>query len=101
MLIDNAIRHTGRGTTVDVRWSPGPGRTVVVTVADDGPGLAVADRPRARQRFWQGGSPGAGGSSGLGLAIADRLVTARGGRLDLGPSPAGGLLVTLVLERTR
>ncbi|MEV1293725.1 HAMP domain-containing sensor histidine kinase [Pseudonocardia sp. NPDC049635] len=95
VLIDNAIRHTGSGTTVRVRWTS-DATTVTVTVADDGPGLADGDLERARQRFWQARSAG---GSGLGLAIADRLVAGRGGVLTLGRSAAGGLLATVALER--
>lgn len=100
VLLDNAVRHTPAGTTVRVRWAGRPDG-VTVSVADDGPGIAGTDLGRARERFWQGASPGAGGSSGLGLAIADRLAAAHGGRLDLGPAAGGGLLATLVLGRAR
>ncbi len=96
VLLDNAVRHTGRGSTVRVRWSSGlNGGTVAIS--DDGPGIAADDLARARQRFWQGASPGAAGGSGLGLAIADRLAHAHGGRLDLECAPSGGLLATVVL----
>lgn len=97
VLIDNAIRHAGRESAVDVCWVRRAG-TVAVSVADDGPGIPDEDRERARGRFWQGSSSGSAGSSGLGLAIADRLVSARGGVLELGRSAAGGLLATVVLD---
>ena len=95
VLIDNAIRHTGPGTTVRVRWT-GDADAIAVSVTDDGPGLTADDLASARQRFWQGRSSG---GSGLGLAIADRLVRARDGELTLGPAPRGGLLATVTLGR--
>ena len=67
-LIDNGRRHGGR-VTVAVSAEDGQ---AVVEVADDGPGIAEADRERIFDRFYRAparrGTPGAG----LGLPIARR-----------------------------
>lgn len=91
VLVDNAVRHTGVGTTVTVSCVRSEG-TVTLTVADDGPGIAADDLSRAVQRFWRTGD---GGGSGLGLPIADRLVTAHGGVMRL--TSDNGLKVTVEL----
>ncbi|OLR92883.1 sensor histidine kinase [Actinokineospora bangkokensis] len=97
VLLDNAVKHAGRGARV--RWSvTGDEGTVRVRVADDGPGVAEADLPRLTERFWRrSGVPG----SGLGLAIAERLLTARGGALRVQRGVPSGLVVTAELPRAR
>ncbi|MBR7744730.1 HAMP domain-containing histidine kinase [Phycicoccus sp. BSK3Z-2] len=86
VLLDNAVRHTGTGTTVTVSGGDVGGH-VVLTVRDDGPGVPDG----AWDRFWSGPRrPGAVGGSGLGLAIADEVLRARGGSVVLRPGPHGG-----------
>src|SRR4051794_23578910 len=73
---------------------PGGGRALVdvsiadatVTVDDNGPGIAPADRQRVLERFERGG----GNGSGLGLAIAQQVAIAHGGSVTIGSSPSGG-----------
>ncbi len=64
-----------------------------VTVDDNGPGVAAADRERLLQRFERG----SGSGSGLGLAIAQQVAVAHGGRVTIGASPLGGARVVLSL----
>ncbi|HEY5697283.1 MAG TPA: HAMP domain-containing sensor histidine kinase, partial [Acidimicrobiales bacterium] len=54
-----------------------------------GPGMTPDQRERAFDRFWQG--PEGTGSSGLGLAIVQKLVQADGGHVELREAPEGGL----------
>lgn len=68
---------------------------VRVHVDDDGPGVPPADRERLLAPF----ARGADGGHGLGLAIADRIAQAHGGRLVLSESPLGGLRATLEWPR--
>ena len=99
-LIDNALRHAGPAPLVRIALSPGllEGRAALdLRVEDNGPGIAVADRARARQRF---SSLGARGGSGLGLAIVEAAAGAHGGRLDLDVSSEGGLSARLILPAT-
>lgn len=100
-LVENAWRHgaapvvlrTGRadkaGPQSDGVW---------IEVQDHGPGVPRAELDRIRQPFARGeaarsGRPGAG----LGLAIADRVARAHGGRLELHSAPGQGLRARLVL----
>jgi two-component system sensor histidine kinase KdpD len=85
-LLDNAARHTPPGTRVVVRaWQQDDG--LVVEVADEGPGVAAADREAVFRRFVRG-KRSAG--MGLGLAICDGIVRAHGGRAWLEPDRARG-----------
>lgn len=67
-LIDNAIRHTPAGGTVDVILRGAAGQPVL-EVRDTGPGIPEASLPRVFERFFRAGAPEIEGS-GLGLSIA-------------------------------
>jgi signal transduction histidine kinase len=95
-LLDNAIEAIGEdgdeGGTVRVavaRSSAG----VLLTIADDGPGMTPPEMSRAFLRFATGSQNG----TGLGLAIVHRLVTSNGGSIRLADTPGGGLTVELEL----
>jgi signal transduction histidine kinase len=70
-----------------VRIGVAEGR-VRVAVDDSGPGIPPADRERIFDRFHRASA--AAGGAGLGLAIADAVVRATGGRWAVGSSPEGG-----------
>lgn len=75
-LIDNALRAAPEGTEIIVRAGPGASLTVI----DGGAGLERDELNRFRARGVRADST-PGGSAGLGLAIADRIVEAHGGEL--------------------
>jgi two-component system osmolarity sensor histidine kinase EnvZ len=82
-LVDNARRHARR-----IALSALPqGRTVQVTVDDDGPGIP----PERRESVFRPFESGAAGGTGLGLTIARDIVRAHGGDIYLEQSPMGGL----------
>ena len=94
-LVENAWRH---GTAPVVLRTGSEGDAVWIEVQDHGPGLPATELERVRQPFARGeaarsGRPGAG----LGLAIADRVARAHGGRLTLHSAPGQGLRARLVL----
>ncbi len=82
-LVDNARRHARRVLLAAQRQ----GRTVVVTVDDDGPGIP----PDRRESVFRPFETGARGGTGLGLTIARDIVRAHGGDIELQASPLGGL----------
>ncbi len=87
-LLDNATRH-GRGAAVEVEVARDvEGGRLRLTVADRGPGIADADRPRLFSRFGRGGGTAEDGS-GLGLYVSRELCRAMGGDLVLEPSRPG------------
>ena len=92
-LVDNALRHGGRGVTVSLS-ARRRGDRVTVTVRDDGPGIPPEKRPRIFERFYRAGAkPG----SGLGLAISRELAQALGGSLVLDDSIEDGTAFVLDL----
>ena len=85
-LISNALRHTPANGRVSV-WVRRAGTGVEVTVSDTGEGIRPHDIPRIFERFYRGDASrsrnrGTGGA-GLGLAIAQGIVRAHGGDIQV------------------
>ncbi len=82
-LVDNARRHARHVALGAVAQ----GRSVLVTVDDDGPGIPADKRESVFRPF----ESGSAGGTGLGLTIARDIVRAHGGDIVLEDSPLGGL----------
>jgi len=92
-LIENAIRHTPAGVSIEVEI----GRDGTVRVLDDGPGVPPADRESIFRRFWRR-DRGKAESRGLGLAIVARVAEAHEGSVSVEDRPGGGSIFTLRLR---
>jgi two-component system, OmpR family, sensor kinase len=98
-LLDNAARHTPPGSRIELRLRA-EGTSVVVEVADDGPGVPVELRGQIFERFVRGDGPAdtaIGGGSGLGLAIVSAVARSHGGSAEVGESDLGGALFRVKL----
>ncbi len=99
-LVVNAIVHGGDGVTVKIAIARRDGKAIV-SVADDGPGIAPELLSRVFERFVRGatGRERERGGTGLGLAIARQLAESMGGRLSVASDPehAPGAVFTLEL----
>jgi signal transduction histidine kinase len=87
-LVDNAVRHARSSVRLEVRED---GSDIVLSVLDDGPGIAPEDRERVFDRFTrldEARDRDAGGS-GLGLAIVRELVTRAGGAVGFAAEDGG------------
>jgi two-component system, OmpR family, sensor kinase len=92
-LVDNALKYApGATITAGVR---NEGDHVVVTVADDGPGMSPDVRSRAFERFARGETSGSVPGSGLGLAIVARTVERARGTIALRTEPGKGVTVEM------
>jgi signal transduction histidine kinase len=101
-LVGNARKHAaaGGGARVSVRPGPGsPPRTVVVEVADQGPGVEPAERARLFEPFFRGrlAREGQVPGSGLGLALVRRIVEGHGGSVTVASPPGQGTTFTVTL----
>jgi two-component system osmolarity sensor histidine kinase EnvZ len=97
-LIDNALRHAGSESPVELALSAAAGE-FSIEVRDRGPGIPPGDverkkRPFARLEAARTNAAGAG----LGLAIVDRIARSHNGRLELLPREGGGLIGRLALH---
>ena len=93
-LVDNAIRYTPPGGTVDVAVHAAE-RTAVVRVEDTGPGIPCEDRERVFDRFYRREGTAAPGS-GLGLAIVKNIAERHGAAIALEDrTPGPGLRVSV------
>lgn len=95
-VLENVAVHGGGGASIRVF---GSGGEATVEVRDHGPGIPAELGERVFERFTRADPSRTRdtGGAGLGLALARALVEAQDGRIRLGPSPAGGLTVTLTL----
>ncbi|MBU2663862.1 HAMP domain-containing histidine kinase [Actinoplanes bogorensis] len=95
-LIDNALKFTPAGGSVDVEVAARDGG-VEVTVRDTGPGMTEEQCRQATERFWRAPDTQNVDGAGLGLPIVTVLIEASGGRLTLAPSPPRGLAARIWL----
>ncbi len=91
-LLDNAVRHSPPGGTVEVQVDP---RGVVVR--DHGPGVPREDQPYVFDRFFRGRTARGSQGSGLGLAIVRQVTEQHGGSVSVTNAPDGGAVFTLRL----
>jgi len=92
-----AIREAGRGGTIRVSCEPQPDGGALLTVADDGPGMAPAARARIFTPFFTTKPAG----TGLGLAVVQRIVDAHGGSVGVESRPGAGARFTVRLPGPR
>lgn len=101
-LLDNALRHSPPGSRITLAAMAGEGvdgDAVRFEVRDEGPGILLQERDRVFERFYTGDAAREGGShTGLGLAIARRLVQQQGGRIWVADQFPGATLC-FTLER--
>jgi signal transduction histidine kinase len=91
-LIENALRHTPPGLSIEVEVMKDG-----VRVLDGGPGVPDADRESIFRRFWRRDRT-SGDSRGLGLAIVTRVAEAHDGSVTVENRPEGGAVFSLRLR---
>ena len=93
-ILDNALKYSDAGgsiTVVVLRQE----NNAVTTIQDTGIGIAPADLPKIKTRFYKANATRRG--SGIGLAVADEIVTMHGGSLELDSREGVGARVTITL----
>ncbi|MFF4537771.1 ATP-binding protein [Streptomyces aureus] len=91
-ILDNAVKFSPAGGTIDVRLHGGE-----LTVRDHGPGIPVDELPHVFDRFWRSPDARALPGSGLGLSIVARTVQQCGGSVELNRAEGGGTIASVRL----
>lgn len=91
-LVENAVRHGDGAIRVSLQTTRHDGELpgVLLTVDDEGEGIAPEIRRRVFTKFWTGGVTG---GSGLGMYIVNGLAKAHGGSVAIDDAPGGGARV--------
>ncbi|HJR15858.1 MAG TPA: ATP-binding protein [Gemmatimonadales bacterium] len=98
-LLDNAKRYTPPGSHIEVTVGA-DGTDALLSVRDDGPGVADEVLPHLFERFYRSDQTRArGGGPGLGLTATAAIVALHGGRVTAERPPSGGLRITVSLPR--
>lgn len=102
-LIHNSIRHTPKGTLVNVTWKKTSNNDACLLVEDNGPGIPAEHLAHLTERFYRvdkGRSQSTGGT-GLGLAIVQHIIQRHNGKLDIKSEIGKGssFLVSFPAER--
>ena len=95
-LVDNAMKFTRPGDTLEVRAFE-DGASVVVEVADTGPGIPDDELPHVWEELYRGSSGRGVPGSGLGLALARAIILRHGGQVALRSREGQGTVVTVRL----
>ncbi len=97
-VIDNALKYVADHGMITVEVLRRADEFVEIVVADDGPGIGDAEKPKVAQRFYRGdasrGTPGVG----LGLSLVEAVAKLHGGSLEFSDN-APGLRVKLKIEQ--
>jgi two-component system phosphate regulon sensor histidine kinase PhoR len=90
-LLDNAVKYTPPGGKIRVGWRP-EGPSVVLEVADSGPGIPSEHQSRVFERFYRVDKARSReiGGTGLGLAIVKHIVQRHGGAVWVESVPGHG-----------
>jgi len=103
-LLSNALKFSSEGATVNLRLHLDvKARVAHVSVADTGPGIPQEDLPHIFERFYQGRAytKNTLAGSGLGLALAKKVVEAHGGRIWVESDLGKGTTVHFTLPLAR
>jgi two-component system, OmpR family, phosphate regulon sensor histidine kinase PhoR len=102
-LVNNAVRYTPAGGSIDVMWSVLPQGGAQLSVRDTGPGIAPEHLPRLTERFYRvdrSRSRDTGGT-GLGLAIVKHVAQRHDGELRIESVEGQGSTFTFVIGASR
>jgi len=100
-LIDNALKYTPRDGTIMVAVRVGDGGSVEIVVADSGPGIPDAEKPKAVERFYRGDASRCTPGVGLGLSLVDAVARLHGSELKLEDNHPGLRARIVLTQDTR
>ena len=97
-LLQNAYKYGGSNAHIRVSLHTDDSGKAVLSVSDDGPGIAPEYQDKVWQRFWQADpSHGEDGGCGLGLAMVKEIVQFHGGSVALDSTPGKGSIFSVTI----
>ncbi len=99
-LLDNAIKYTASGGTVQMLVSECTENTLTITVQDTGIGISEADIPHIFERFYRCDRSRSEAGTGLGLSLARAIARAHGGDITVSSRPGQGSAFTVTLPQS-
>lgn len=93
-VLDNALKYTPEGGVIGIQ-ALRQGDFIEITFSDNGCGIPAEDLPHVKEKFYKANKKVNG--SGIGLAVADEIMTLHNGSLDIESSEGVGTTVTLRL----
>ncbi len=97
-LLSNAIHFSEPESTIRLSWALHHQNELCFEVQDEGPGIPLEEQSKIFERFYRSqGQEGSTRGSGLGLYIAQTLVAALGGRIELNSKPGRGSCFRVIL----
>ena len=98
-VIDNALKYSSAGDTVTIKAYE-KGGNIIVSVKDTGCGIKKSDLAKVKTKFYKANHTRRG--SGIGLAVADEIISMHGGSLDIDSEGEGlGTTVTITLPAVK
>lgn len=91
-IIDNALKYTPEGGVIGIQVTE-ENDIINVVISDTGCGIAEKDLPRIKDKFYKANQTVRG--SGIGLAVADEIMTLHKGKLDIQSTEDVGTTVTI------
>jgi signal transduction histidine kinase len=98
-LVNNALRYTSSGGSIDIA-ARAEGGNYIVSVIDDGPGISQQDLPHIFELFYRGSSSRREPGMGLGLSIVKTVVESHGWTIDALPGRDRGAAFVLKIPAT-
>lgn len=93
-IIDNAIKYTPQGGKIEIQLQKIQ-KYVKITVSDNGSGIPSADLPHIKEKFYKADNTVRG--TGIGLAVADEIIKAHGGEINIESELSKGTTVEIIL----
>jgi signal transduction histidine kinase len=97
-ILGNAVAYTDEGGHVWLKAS-GDDERAIITIVDDGPGIATDDQAQVFARFHRSGATHGDAALGLGLPLTRQFIEAHGGTVELESAMGKGTSVTLTIPR--
>jgi signal transduction histidine kinase len=94
-VIDNAIKYSDKGGLVSIQASMKDENHIQIDISDKGCGISPDDLPKIKTKFYKANYSRRG--SGIGLAVADEIITMHDGQLNVYSEQGVGTTVTIIL----